>query len=287
MRALLISIVLTIAALTPGRVYAQDSLEAAKTLYASASYDEALSALEKVDSDAQRLEADQYRAFCLIALERPADAQRAIAAVVNANPAYAPDPAEVSPRIRDAFLKVRRDLLPDLSRRLYLDARSAFDRKDREAAVAAFRTVVSVIDSAAPVEGSIAELRVLAQGFLELSEALPAKEPTRAEPQPSGTATASKPAAPVVTPPVAVKQSLPLWNPPDGPGRFREYAGAVHVKIGADGKVQSADIIRSIYPAYNQILLRAAMGWEYEPARRDGVAIASEKTVEVRLSPPK
>jgi hypothetical protein len=49
----------------------------------------------------------------------------------------------------------------------------------------------------------------------------------------------------------------------------------------------SAEIVRSLHPAYDQLLLRAAREWLYHPGKRDGVDIASEKTVEVSLLPPK
>ena len=44
--------------------------------------------------------------------------------------------------------------------------------------------------------------------------------------------------------------------------------------------------MKSVHPAYDQLLLRAAKGWSYEPAKKDGVPIASEKTVEVSVTPP-
>ena len=47
----------------------------------------------------------------------------------------------------------------------------------------------------------------------------------------------------------------------------------------------SAEIIKSVHPAYDQALLRAARGWIYEPAKKDGVPIPSEKTVEVSVAP--
>ena len=58
------------------------------------------------------------------------------------------------------------------------------------------------------------------------------------------------------------------------------------MQISAEGKVTNAEIIKSVHPAYDQSLLRAARGWLYEPAKKDGVAIPSEKTVEVAVTPP-
>src|SRR5262245_42019635 len=88
-------------------VSAQDDLTTARDLYASASYDDALAMLNKLrasDHPASQARAiEQYRAFCLLALGRAADAQQAIEAVVAAEPSYQPTESDVSPRIRSAF----------------------------------------------------------------------------------------------------------------------------------------------------------------------------------------
>jgi protein TonB len=84
---------------------------------------------------------------------------------------------------------------------------------------------------------------------------------------------------------VVVQQRFPQWVPPDAATRTRDFRGSVRVHISAEGKVTSAEIVKSIHPAYDQLLLRAARGWLYEPARKDGVPIPSEKTVDVAISP--
>ena len=58
----------------------QDSLDAAKDLYASAAYEEALSTLSRlseggVSAPAVARQVDEYRAFCLYALGRTAEAE--------------------------------------------------------------------------------------------------------------------------------------------------------------------------------------------------------------------
>jgi tetratricopeptide (TPR) repeat protein len=262
---------------------AQTTLDAAKNLYASAAYEEALAALDSVGDAAVRGDVDQYRAFCLVALDRTAEAEKAIAAVVTARPAYVPDPSEVSPRIRDVFLRTRRQLLPDIARRLYVVGKSALERKDRAAAMAAFKGVVDLAGSDAPGEGTLGELTLLATGFLELAAALPEPAPEAVP----GIPPAAVPAPGIVTPPLVRRQVLPPWDPSVTGGRVREYAGAIRVTIAADGKVDTAEIVRPVHPAYDRLLIRAALTWLYEPARRNGVAMSSEKVVEVRLTPGK
>src|SRR5512146_1306432 len=92
--------------------HAQDqdaAVGSVKTLYASAAYEDALTAIERlkaakppaVQTDSRSL--DQYRAFCLLALGREAEASKAMEDLVNEDPFFAPDAAEVAPRVRTLF----------------------------------------------------------------------------------------------------------------------------------------------------------------------------------------
>src|SRR6478609_246057 len=122
-------------------------LVAARELYASARYDEALAMLNGLaptDSPnlAERRYVEQYRSLCLLALGRGGEAEKAIAAVVTADPSYQPSEAEASPRVRSAFTEVRQRLLPDLTRTRYTEAKAAFDRKDYPQAEAQFRSIL-------------------------------------------------------------------------------------------------------------------------------------------------
>src|SRR5579863_2105895 len=68
---------------------AQDPLAAAKDLYASAAYEEALSTLTSVtEQSAPDIihQADQYRAFCLLALGRNAEAESAAESAIRHDP---------------------------------------------------------------------------------------------------------------------------------------------------------------------------------------------------------
>jgi len=261
---------------------AQDSLQSVRELYASAAYEDALTAVAKIDSPSEpNLEAEQYRVFCLVALGRMDEAAQAVESVLTLKPEYRPNSADASPRIQTLFSQVRRKMGPALVKRMYQQGRAAMERNDREQAVAQFEAMLRIAnDDDVRNEGSMTELWELGSGFLELSKALPAK-PKPAEPAP--VAAAPKPS--VIVPPSVIQQRLPPWIP-DPVSRASEFRGSVRVQISADGRVTSAEILKSVHPAYDQSLLRAAKTWQYEPATKDGVAIPSEKTVEVAVTPP-
>jgi TonB family protein len=268
---------------------AQDTLQVIKDLYASANYEEALAAIAKLDPASPILEAEQYRVFCLVALGRMDDADKAVEAVLAAHPEYRPDAAQASPRIQALFSLVRKRIGPALVKRLYQQGKAAMDRKDREEAVSQFEAMLRIADDPdVRAEAGVAELRELGTGFLELSRAIPSKSAPAAPagPPPAAPATAGgAPRPSAIVAPIVVQQRFPQWVPPDAVSRTRDFRGSVRVQISAEGRVTSAEIVKSVHPAYDQQLLRAARGWLYEPARRDGVPIPSEKTVEVAVGP--
>src|SRR6185295_14864620 len=168
-------------------------------------YEEALAALNRVRaagapaSDAFAVE--QYRAFCLLALGRGAEAQSSIEALVVADPLYQPS-SEVSPRVRTAFSEVRRRLLPSIIPQQYAKAKAAFDRKDYVTAAAGFGQVLRVMadPEVAQMAGQppLSDLRTLATGFQELS--------TKAIPPP-----------PLAVAPAPVPQAMAVPTPPPTP----------------------------------------------------------------------
>src|SRR3954470_22141368 len=135
-----------------GQVPSRDPLGAARDLYASARYDEALAVLNDLrpteapgaGSDTKSIE--QYRSLCLLALGRGSEAETAIAAVITADPGYQPGDAEASPRFRATFSDVRKRLLPDIAARRYAEAKATFDRKEYIRATDQFRQVMSLLD---------------------------------------------------------------------------------------------------------------------------------------------
>jgi TonB family protein len=286
-------------AATPSQVAAADTLDVVRQLYASADYESALVALDRLvpEEIAAVTETDRYRALCLMALGRTADAEAVFERIVRANPSYEPDGQE-PPRVRAAFTSVRTRVLPDVARELYNDGKTAYDRKDYPAAITAFERTMSVLEHLEADDRTLGDLRTLAGGFLDLSRAAvkpapappPPPEPTPAESSPPPTASAPPEPAPGVSEPAkgpaVIQQHLPPWNPAWFGSQFQsEFRGAVEVVIDESGAVVSARVIEPIHPDYDRQLLDAATRWRYVPAERNGKPVASTKRVDVILRP--
>jgi TonB family protein len=279
-------------------VTAQDeSLTAARDLYTSANYEDALVLLNRLRSASNQIEdgraIDQYRAFCLLALGRPSDAEKAIEAVVAAEPSYKPSDSDVSPRVRSAFSDVRRRMLPSIIQQRYANAKQAFDRKDFVAAELGFKQVLEVLNDPdvgpAANQQPLADIRTLAIGFHDLSAtaAVPPPPPAVAAAPPPP----PSPAGPMppriygpedgnVVPPVTIRQTLPPFG-------FAITAplpqGSLEIVIDELGRVQSAAIRKSVYSRYDAQLLEAARTWQYMPAMRDGVPVKYRKLVGITV----
>jgi tetratricopeptide (TPR) repeat protein len=263
---------------------AQDTLQHLKDLYASAAYEDALAIVTRLDTIEADPRVDQYRVFCLVALGRSDDAERAVEEVLKERPEYRPDTADVSPRIQELFSTVRRRIGPELVKSIYVDGKAALDRKDREGAIARFEAMLRLADDPdVKGEPGIDELRLLGAGFLDLSRALaPVPAPLSPADHPPTVVLAARPA---VTPPVAIRETLPRWAPTDAASRSVEFRGAIRVRIDADGRVVGAEMVAPIHPLYDGLLLRAARDWAYQPARTNGLPVPAEKVVQVVLKP--
>jgi TonB family protein len=270
---------------------AQDTLEEAKAQYAAASYEEALSTLTRVapGPTASRVELEQYRAFCLIALGKTADAERAIAALVAADPMYVPSQNVASPKVLSIVAEMRKKELPGVARRLLDDGRAAFKEKDLPRAQRNFDVLQKVLDDPT-MKGrpETEDLRIIADGFAALSVAA-----TSPPPADSSSAPAPAPAPGTMLQPdtmveaVPIQQDVPVWVPPDAIAGAREFIGAIKVRIGADGRVKSSTIEKPTYPTYDARLLQASRQWIYKPATRNGQPVESEKVIPYQLRPRK
>ena len=295
------AIALMIAALISIPTHAADSLAAARDLYAAAEYEDALALLNKLQpgdhAPDERRTIEQYRAYCLLALGRSVDAEQAIAAVVTATPLYKPSGADASPRVRSAFSDVRRRMLPSIIQEKYAAAKVAFDRKNFPVAATVFTEVVEAMsdpDVADVVkQPPLADLRVLAIGFrdLSVSAAAPPPVPVRETPPTTAPAMLVTPAptaavAPLrvyaasdaqVVPPTALKQALPPF-PAQLPVANR---GVLELVIDEDGAVENATMRESVNPRYDAQLVNAAKSWQYKPAMLDGRPVKYRKMMQI------
>jgi periplasmic protein TonB len=281
--------------LSSSLAYGQGTLQQVKSLYASAAYEDALSVVTQLLATKRNIEFEQYRVFCLVALGRTAEAEKAITSVVVEDPSFVPDVGETSPRIQEMFQRIRRGLVPEIAQRMYLDARAAMEQKDRATASARFAALVRLIDSAAAsdsggeatadsAEPMLSELRLLASGFLDLNRALPEVKPAIGPEAVKPPVTVAPVNSAAVTSPVPVRQDLPVWVPPDLASR-REFRGTLRVFVSDTGRVTGAEVASTIHPAYDRQLLLAAKSWEYQPALKNGTPVPSEKLIEVVLRP--
>ena len=295
-----------------GTATAQDPLSAARDLYASASYEEALVMLtglrDRGAAETMVEQVDQYRAFCLFALGRGAEAQKVAEGLISKNPMLQLDRADASPRISAMFSDVRKTLLPGLVREHYKTARAAVDSKDFASAESQFIQLKAMLEEADRLKVSdptLSDMRLLVDGFLDLtrnSQASIAKAaPPSAPPSTPTVAAAVAAAAPEPQTPPATRQvydisasdvSAPVvmaQNIPPIPLSLRSFmlegrtTLMLDIQIDERGQVERASIRNSRYPTYDEILLQAARNWRYRPALKDGTPVKYLRTVFIAL----
>ncbi len=275
----------------PVRVSAADgSITAARELYASASYDEALTMLNglatSVNALADRQAIDLYRTLCLVALGRSGDADKAIEAMIQRDPLYHASSDDISPKLMSAFTEARKRMLPSIIQKEYADAKAAFDKQDWPAATAGFTLVlkgiadpdVTALAGAPP----LSDLKTLASGFRDLS----VKNTPPPAPPP-----APKPVYPVkavygpedsfVMPPVTVQQKVPKY-----PGNvFKETSGTVEFTVDETGAAVSPVVKTSIDSNYDSLLVAAVKKFQYQPATLEGKPVKYLKRLTITVSP--
>jgi hypothetical protein len=284
--------------LTPLALQAEDSVAVARDLYTAANYEDALVVLSRLESTSSqpsdRMAINQYRAFCLLALGRMPEAERAIETMLTVDLLYRPSDTDMSPRLRAAFAGVRQRILPAIVQMEYTHAKTAFDRQDFPAAIAQFDRVLQAL--ASPDLGDVgahsplADLRTLAAGFRDLSLKALAPPPPPPAPVPEPAPVAAPMPAPRsiyggletgIAPPVVLRQTLPPF-PRDLVSR-RE--GVLEVIISELGEVESAIMRTPINPRYDQIVLTAARTWKYEPATLNGKPVRFRKVIAIAMKP--
>ena len=273
------------------RDHSDSPLDSARGLYAAAEYEEALELLNALAAERSETSAGtvaEYRAYCLLALGRIAEAEQAIAVVVTADPLYQASGADVSPRIRTAFAEVRRRMLPAIILRQYGTAKTMFDAKDFAAARDGFGRVLAALSdrdiAAAASEAPLSDLQLLASGFHDLSASAVVPPPLEARAHPIDMTPRVQIARIYnandgnVTPPTALHQGLPSFVTHGGEV---PRVGSLEVVIDERGAVESAAMRTSVSPRYDAQVIAAAREWSYGPAILDGAPVRYRKVIQV------
>jgi TonB family protein len=287
--------------LSAAHLRGQDTLAAARDLYASAEYDSALKLLDRLSgtSSEDQQSIELYRSLCLQAVGRTQDAERSVEMIIARNPLYQPGD-DLSPRMRTAFSEAKKRLLPSIVQQQYADAKGAFDRKEFESAASGFRRVMDALNDpdmgSAASKPPLADLRTLAAGFHDLSvKAIPPAPAPAPPPQPVAAAqpAAAAVARPVstiytgeernVVPPQTLAQTLPKY-----PGAVppRGVTGVVEVVIDEGGTVESAAMVVPVTASYDKMVMSAATKWVYIPAMVNGKPVKFRKRIQITVTPP-
>ena len=260
-------------------------IDRVRALYGAAAYEEALAAMPAINGEEVIPDLEQYRALCLLALGREKEALVTVERVVRENPMFIPSPADTSPRMQAIFTSARSKLVPQIVKQAYAEAKGAYEAKKRDAAHAAFKRTIELIDSLPDAEKSpLADLRLLAGEFLTLTAPPPAPPPP---PTPTSGAPndARKLESAEFVGPVAVREQLPAWVPPNSSAARTPFTGLLRIQIAADGRVTTAEIVRGSHPAYDIAAVTAAKKWVYKPATRGGQPVPSSKEIQIKLIP--
>jgi tetratricopeptide (TPR) repeat protein len=266
-------------------------LASAKALYASASYEEALTELGRIGAADWDEHVDEYRAACLLALGRTREAEQALEHLVRLRPLHSLAKDQMSPRVVSLFETVRWRTLPSVARELYTKAKSTYEAGRPDEAIAQFRQLAELLSEGGLVEQTpnLADVKELGEGFLALAEARIAaaskpSPPTLPPPVVVETARIFTEDDRDVTAPIAIDRRLPNWNPTNAarmPGAVR---GILEVVTARGGGVESAKLIKPLSPLYDRDLLAAAKQWKFRPAMKDGQPVRYRWQMEIVLT---
>jgi TonB family protein len=306
----------------------QDPLSSAQALYASAQYEDALKAFDALKASGAQapktvLAVEQWRAFCLLALDRKADAEQAIQAILALDPFFKPAEDDTPPKIRTAFRDARRRGLAGVVQQVYQRAKAAYDRKAYDEAVSAFGQVLTLLDDPDLVldAGPRGDMRLVAKAFEDLAKAasVPPVPSTAAPPAgpgpPAAPPASGDPGAGGVTPPAqsspaaantaaqsGAAAASPLYDaaskdvtPPVAlrtgvtlPDSLRRSLPGgdvvVEVVVAPSGAVESAISRQAPDPVLGAIVARAVQDWRYRPATRAGAPVRYRMLVKVVMT---
>jgi tetratricopeptide (TPR) repeat protein len=282
------SLAMVIAVLISVRLFAvQDFPRRAQELYEAADYEGALAVLDEAGEGAsQGQRAREYRALCLLALERVDDMEKTIEQMIQFDPLYRPAESQ-PPRLRTAFDRIHRRLLPSIVRERYLQAKANLEQMRYADSAAGFELVLRLLKERDeepeagkwPDDQLRADFEAISRLRLDATRAAQAPPPV-----PQIQAFYRSTDAGVI-PPVPIRQEIPPWQSDDvAAGAFE---GELELLIDTRGDVQEVRIAVPIHPAYDPVILRAAAKWKYRPATKDGRPVVYRKSITISLMPQK
>jgi hypothetical protein len=275
---------------------AQDPLAAARDLYHTAQYTEALSVLDRLTSEPavvnDRQSVDLYRTLCLLAVGRRDEADRVMEAIIVRDPLYRPGD-DLPPRTRIAFSDARRRVLPAIVQQHYANAKTTFDRNEFAAAATEFKRVLEALNDPdmgdAAKQPPLSDLLTLATGFYDLAlKAIPPPPPPApAAPEPAAPAAPAPPRIyggeePGVRAPVTISQEIPRFP---GLVPVTGLKGIVEVVIDEKGSVESAVMVTPVATNYDKLVLKEAQTWQFSPATANGEPVKFRKRVQINIAP--
>lgn len=282
-------------------VVAQDPLSAARDLYASAAYAEALAELARVESTATpatKRDADAYRTFCFVALGRDTEAQALAESLVRRDPMLSIDQfPDASPRIADMFAAARRRVLPQLVKDEFRLARAvAAGSAPEESKLRHVRQLLDAAQKAGAWDETLADMRLIVDGFLELARTAEqqnaaAEAAAAAPPEPPSPPAAVRSAPVAASSTDGIVAPIPVFQP--GPNippallllvRQLHRTSTIDVLINERGTVDEVTVKQSVTPAYDALVVAAARRWRYKPAFKDGVPVKFVSTVVINAT---
>ena len=243
-------------------------------------------------------EVEKYRALCLLALDRPKDAEESLEHLAMARPLFTFDGSDSSPKLVAMFENVRKRTLPEAAKQTYERARASYEKGDFAEAARQFRDVMAMAEGAPASSAALmGDLKMLAAGFVKLTEAALLPTPAPRAPAPVRPAAASA-IVPAVAPPataseriynasdtsvnapIATSRQIPTWERPAALN-FATLQGLLQIIVAEDGSVVAENMLKVINPAYDQLLMQAARTWRFQPATLDGRPVKYRMTLSI------
>ncbi len=210
-----------------------------------------------------------HQGATLLASGRAEDARRVFDSIILANPMYQLDAARSTPEVVAALEASRRDILPALARRDYMNARAALDAGDYDRALSEgsrIATMLAHYDDDAAFPG----LRSAVQQLLARASVLKAREDERVYSE----------ADESVTPPAPLSRQLPATLPI---GVTRWTVGTLEMLISREGEVETVKLHTPLNRYHERMIVSAAKAWRYRPASKDGKPVRFRLVTSINL----